>query len=77
MKQTCLINTEEHVPPPSPCGEGSGERSKILITGASGFIGSFLVEEALNKSYQVWAGIRSTSNRQYLRDERIAFINLN
>jgi nucleoside-diphosphate-sugar epimerase len=50
---------------------------KILIPGASGFIGSFLVEEALNKGFRVWAGIRSTSSREYLRDERIAFIDLN
>jgi nucleoside-diphosphate-sugar epimerase len=49
---------------------------RILITGASGFIGSFLVEEALNKDFRVWAGIRSTSSREYLRDERIAFIDL-
>jgi len=49
---------------------------KVLITGASGFIGSFLVEEALNRGMQVWAGIRTSSNRQYLQDKRINFINL-
>jgi nucleoside-diphosphate-sugar epimerase len=47
---------------------------KILITGASGFIGSFLIEEALNKGYEVWAGIRATSSKEYLRDKRITFI---
>ncbi len=46
---------------------------KILITGASGFIGGFLVEEALNREYEVYAGVRSTSNRQYLSDKRIKF----
>ena len=50
---------------------------KILITGASGFIGGFLVKEALNRGYEVWAGIRSTSNRTQLQDERIHFIDLN
>jgi nucleoside-diphosphate-sugar epimerase len=50
---------------------------KILITGAGGFIGSFLIEGALNKGFQVWAGIRSTSSKEYLRDNRIAFIDLN
>gem|GEM_PF-6406912 len=27
---------------------------KILITGASGFIGGFLVEEALRRGYETW-----------------------
>ena len=50
---------------------------QILITGASGFIGSFLVEEALRRNWRVWAGIRKTSSREYLQDERISFIDLN
>jgi len=50
---------------------------QILITGASGFIGSFLVEEALRRNWKVWAGIRQTSSREYLTDERISFIDLN
>ena len=49
---------------------------KILITGASGFIGSFLVEEALNRNYEVYAGIRKSSNREYLLDSRIKFLEL-
>lgn len=49
----------------------------VLITGASGFIGSFLVEEALNRDWKVWAGIRKTSSKEYLCDERISFIDLN
>lgn len=51
--------------------------SRILITGASGFIGSSLVEEALNQNWTVWAGIRKNSSREYLKDERIQFIDLN
>jgi nucleoside-diphosphate-sugar epimerase len=50
---------------------------KILITGASGFVGSFLVEEALNRNSEVWAGIRHSSSREYLQDSRISFIDLN
>lgn len=50
---------------------------RILITGASGFIGSFLVEKALERNYEVWAGIRKSSSREYLKDERIGFIDLN
>lgn len=50
---------------------------RILITGASGFIGSFLVEKALGEDYEVWAGVRKSSSREYLQDKRILFIDLN
>ena len=49
----------------------------ILVTGASGFIGSFIVEEGLNRGFEVWAGVRGTSSRKYLQDERIHFAQLN
>ena len=49
---------------------------KILITGASGFIGSFIVEEALRRGFETWAAVRSSSSRQYLTDERTHFIEL-
>jgi nucleoside-diphosphate-sugar epimerase len=49
---------------------------KVLITGASGFIGSFLVECAIEKGYEAWAGVRSSSSREYLKDKRIHFIDL-
>ena len=49
---------------------------KILITGASGFIGSFIVEEALRRGMETWAVVRRTSSREYLQDERIHFIEL-
>jgi len=48
----------------------------ILITGASGFIGSFLVEEGLKRDYQVFAGIRHSSSREYLQDPRIRFLEM-
>lgn len=48
----------------------------ILVTGASGFIGSFIVEEALNQGMNVWAAVRPTSSRKYLADPRINFIEL-
>lgn len=50
---------------------------KILITGASGFIGSFIVEEALKRGLDTWAAIRKSSSREWLQDERIHFIELN
>ena len=39
---------------------------KILVTGASGFIGSFIVAEGIDRGYEIYAGIRSTSSRKYL-----------
>lgn len=50
---------------------------KILITGATGFIGGFIVDEALRKGMDVWVAVRRTSSRRYLTDERIHFIELN
>ena len=50
---------------------------KILITGASGFIGSFIVEEALRQGFDTWAAVRKSSSKAYLQDERINFIELN
>ena len=50
---------------------------KILITGASGFIGSFIVEEALKRGFETWAAVRKSSSREWLKDERIHFIELN
>ena len=50
---------------------------KILITGASGFIGSFIVEEALRRGFDTWAVVRKSSSKAYLQDERINFIELN
>jgi len=50
---------------------------KILITGASGFIGSFIVEEALRRGFETWAAVRGSSSRQFLTDERIHFVELN
>ena len=50
---------------------------KILITGASGFIGGFLVDEALKRNYEVFAGIRKTSNKTYLAHPSIKFVETN
>lgn len=49
---------------------------KVLITGAGGFIGGFLVAEALERGYETWAAVRATTSRQFLNDERIRFIEL-
>ncbi len=49
---------------------------KILVTGASGFVGSHLVEEALGRNMEVYAGVRKTSSRQFLKDGRIHFFEM-
>ena len=49
---------------------------KILVTGAGGFIGGFIVEESLRRGYETWAGVRSSTNREYLTDANIKFIDL-
>ncbi len=54
-----------------------GRRSKkILITGASGFIGSHLVEEGLRRGYTVYAGVRPGSKRDFLQQDGLRFFQL-
>ena len=48
-----------------------------MITGASGFIGSFIVEEALRRGFDTWAAVRKSSSKAFLQDPRIHFIELN
>lgn len=50
---------------------------KILITGATGFIGSFICEEAVKRGFETYAAIRKTSSLKYISDERINKIELN
>jgi nucleoside-diphosphate-sugar epimerase len=50
---------------------------RILITGASGFIGSTLVEEALKKGWEVTAAVRPSSDKSFLKDPNIRFLELN
>ena len=49
---------------------------RVLVTGASGFIGNFLIKEALRKGYDVWAGVRATSNLEGLQANNINLIEL-
>jgi nucleoside-diphosphate-sugar epimerase len=49
---------------------------KILITGASGFIGGFLVEEALAQGYEVYAGVRMSSNLANIPLDKIKLLYL-
>ncbi len=49
---------------------------RILITGASGFIGGFLVEEGLRRGWEVTAAVRPTSDRTWLQDPDLRFLEL-
>jgi nucleoside-diphosphate-sugar epimerase len=52
------------------------ENKRVLITGASGFIGSTAVDKALELGFETWAGIRKSSSREFLKDKRIRFVDL-
>lgn len=52
------------------------EQRRILITGSSGFIGSFLCEEALNRGFDTWAAVRRTSSRKWLKLDGLQFVEL-
>ena len=52
------------------------KKRNVLSTGAGGFRGSVIVERALEEEFNTWAGIRKTTSREFLTDERINFIDL-
>ena len=41
---------------------------KVLLTGATGFIGSHVARELLRRKHQVYATLRPTSDRRRIRD---------
>ena len=51
-------------------------KRRILITGASGFIGSFICEEAIRQGYETWAAVRRTSSRKWLQHPELHFAEL-
>lgn len=64
MLYLCNLTTTSHL------------NMKILITGASGFIGSHIATQALQQGLETWVAVRPTSSRRYLQDERLHFIDL-
>ena len=50
---------------------------KILITGASGFIGSHMADHAVRQGHDTWAAMRPTSNRSNLQSPSLRHIILN
>lgn len=51
--------------------------AKILITGASGFVGSWLVKEAIARGLETYAGMRSTSSKFLLPETGFAICEMN
>ena len=47
---------------------------RILITGASGFIGTHLVRVAQSLGYELWAAIRPESNRRKLESQGVRLV---
>ncbi len=49
---------------------------RLLITGASGFVGYHLVQQALQAGYEVFAGVRSSSKIGHLQDLPVKYTTL-
>lgn len=47
---------------------------KVLIVGAGGFAGGFIVEEGLRRGYEIYAGVRESTSRKYLEDKDLKFV---
>jgi UDP-glucose 4-epimerase len=51
-------------------------KERVLITGASGFVGFHLIDEALKNNLDVYAAVRKSSNVDHLKNLDITFIYL-
>lgn len=49
---------------------------RVLIIGAGGFIGGFIAAESLRRGYETWVGVRESTSRRYLTDDRLNFVTL-
>lgn len=47
---------------------------KVLVVGAGGFAGSFLVSEGIKRGCEVWAGVRQSTSREYLQQKELKFV---
>lgn len=51
-------------------------QKRVLVVGAGGFTGGFIVAEGIRRGYEVWAGVRASTSRRFLTDPAIRFIEL-
>ncbi len=56
--------------------DSNSKPRKVLIVGAGGFIGGFIAAEALRRGHSVWCGVRESTSRRFLTDERLHFVTL-
>ena len=49
-------------------------KERVLVTGATGFIGSHLVDELLWKGYEVAALVRESSDLRWLRGKQVEYV---
>ena len=47
---------------------------RVLVVGAGGFAGGFLVEEGLRRGYEIYAGVRESTSREYLSFKNLKFV---
>lgn len=47
---------------------------KILVVGAGGFTGGFIVDECLRRGARVWCGVRATTSRRWLTDSSLEWV---
>jgi len=52
-------------------------QKKVLITGASGFVGYHLIEQALACGFQVYAAVRQSSSVDHLEGFKVSYTHLN
>jgi UDP-glucose 4-epimerase len=52
-------------------------KQRVLITGASGFVGYHLIEEALAQDLEVYAAVRKSSSIDHLKSFDISYVQLN
>ena len=52
-------------------------REKVLITGASGFLGFHLINAAIENNLEVYAAVRGKSDIKHLQELPIQFVQLN
>lgn len=52
----------------------SATTKRVLVVGAGGFTGGFIVQEGLRRGYEVWAGVRESTSRRFLTDKAIKFL---